>query len=392
MADDHEHDWLEHDDRLDGTALASCAACDSDASPIPAPHPGRTDAAVAALRALAVPAPAQGRPLPGEDAAVAAFLAARHGAPDEQPGHATEPAAPRNTPFSPDAVTTTATPADSVAADSVAAHLHGREPRSYGRKGRGGRVGRAGRAGGTGRPAPRSLPRRRPARTVLVAALAACALSGIAVLSGVIAMPTPFTAAHRNPAAVDDRASTGAEDAPPSARPRPLGSASDGPADDRPEGERYGKGPGARTLPPSVTAPPSGRGTPRADESSQARPGGGDDRGEETASPYRGDPGGDLEQAVGLCRDYLTRGKWREQADEDTVRALEHQAGGPSGVRAYCTRLVQDHDHVSDDGPGGDGDDGSDDAEEDDDDEDDQEGSDEDETGVSEDEDAAGSR
>ncbi|KAB7852843.1 hypothetical protein [Streptomyces mobaraensis] len=370
MADDHEHDWLRHDDRLDGTALASCAACGSCAScasHTPAPDPEQADSALAALRALAAPAPAPDRPLPGEDAAVAAFLAARREASPEGAHGEGESASPRHPAVRSDAVTAPAPDDDGMARETGHPHPAGKPGRRWARAGRAGGDGTRGNGagpGGTGtgprgriadrggRRETRSLPRRRPARAVLVAALAACALSGVAVLSGVVTVPTPFTAAHRGPAAVDDRAGTVGGGGPHTARPRPQGSASDGPADGRAEGGRDGKDAGGHLLPSPHGPSPSGRGTPRPGERPTAGPGTGADRGEGTASPYQGDADGDLEQAVGLCRDYLTRGKWREQADEDAVHALERRAGGPVGVRAYCTRLVHDHDRIAGDGNG----------------------------------------
>ncbi|MGI5339640.1 hypothetical protein ACQEVS_20735 [Streptomyces sp. CA-181903] len=361
MADDHEHDWLRHDDRLDGTALASCAACDSCAScasRTPPLDPEQADAALAALRALAAPDPESGGPLPGEDAAVAAFLAARRAEPAER---------------ALDEAALTPSPPVVIGSGPGADEGETREPR--GGWTRAGRTGRDGaRGGGTGprgrstdragRHGTRSLPHRRPARAVLAAALAACALSGIAVLSGIVAVPTPFTAAGHGPAAVGDRAGTVGGDGPHTARPSPSRSASPGPADGRAEGGRDGKGADGHLLPPPAGPSPSGHGTPRPGERSSAGPGAGGD--EETASPYRGDADGDTEQAVGLCRDYLTRGKWREQADEDAVHALERRAGGPSGVRAYCTRLVHDHDQVAGEGDGSAGGDGGDGENEDD--------------------------
>ncbi|MER5786206.1 hypothetical protein ABT104_31500, partial [Streptomyces mobaraensis] len=196
MADDHEHDWLRHDDRLDGTALASCAACDSCAScasHTPAPDPEQTDAVLAALRALAAPAPAPDRPLPGEDAAVAAFLAARRDASPEGADAEGESASPRHTAVRSDAVTAPA-PDDGTARETGHPHPAGKPGRRWPRAGRAGGDGTRGTGTGTstgtgpggtgtgprvriadrgGRRATRSLPRRRPPRADLAAALAA---------------------------------------------------------------------------------------------------------------------------------------------------------------------------------------------------------------------------
>ncbi|WP_171164165.1 hypothetical protein [Streptomyces sp. I05A-00742] len=374
MADDHEHDWLDHDDRLDGTALASCAACAPETGAARpgtgrGPDPRRVDAVLAVLHGLAAPSPAPDRPLPGEDAALAAFRAARTaGSRAGERASAGEELKAADVVPSPSAGPPGEVPQGSVVDGPAAAGTA--EERVPGRPGTPGggdvRGGPGGKDGRRGRSGPRSLPRR-PVRAALVAALAACALSGVAVASGVVVLPAPFDGAGHEPAAVGDRAGTVSGSGPGANGPSPFGGPSGRPRDGRTGDGRTGDGPGAHPSPPATTGPgtPPGAGKSRPGGGPSASSGAGDDSGEETASPYHGESDGDLVWAVGMCRDYLAQGKWREQADEDAVRTLERHAGGPSGVRALCTRLVRDHEHGGGGGDGGESDEDEDESGED---------------------------
>ncbi|KNB51605.1 hypothetical protein [Streptomyces caatingaensis] len=278
--------------------------------------------ALALLHALAAPA-APGASLPGEEAALSAFRAARAAtaaagtararAAGAAPGGERAPA-PRRKPAGPHAV--------ERADDRPSSALAHRE---------------------TGPVRPRQRSRRgRPARAALVLALAGCAVSGVAVAAGVVGLPGPFRAGAGTPARSGEEVPVvdhgrDARTVRPDAVPGPSYPSRTPEEDVRPlpppvphPGGRHGTDPTATPGSPSPSAAPDERpGTGREDD-----------------PPARDDGHrGRRHWAARLCHDYLLEGKWREKADDDSVRTLEHEAGGPSGVRDYCERLLRD-DHA----------------------------------------------
>ncbi|MGW1197279.1 hypothetical protein ACWD4B_15800 [Streptomyces sp. NPDC002536] len=289
MADDRRYDWLDDDavERLlHGEALAGTLAGDT------ADDRARADAARldAALGALRVPAPADDTPLPGEEAALAAFRTAR--------------AAERD-------MAVAAAPAGS-AAPVV-------------------RIGRtAARAA-----AARSLLRR-PARSALALALAGCALGGVAVAAGTGVLPAPFGRGGREPAPATSVVADSDTETRAPATGEPRTGPSRGTAD---------SGHGRSTAPPAPGSAAPGDGA-------SATPGGGPGTASPTPAPPQQDQGhgkddgrkgddGHPAVIAKLCRDYqdATRRNSGKGVDNDTLSALERAAGG-AAVRAYCDHVL----------------------------------------------------
>ncbi|MBH1935908.1 hypothetical protein I5Q34_16800 [Streptomyces sp. AV19] len=278
MADDHG--------RAHGPAPCGHRAADGPARPRTREDPPPALApAAAALRALAAPLPEPGTPLPGEEAALSAFRAAR-----------------------------AATPLD-------------------------------GKGDEAGTVPPRRAGLRRPARAALVLVFAGCAASGVAVASGVVGLPAPFRtearapAAGEEPVAVSGRPGVTPGDPSPYRAPRrddaPLPPPSAHP------GGRRGAGPGRGTATPAA---PAG-GSPSASAAPDVPPG----TREDEDRPSHDEVRGHRRWAARLCRDYLLKGKWREKADEGAVRTLEREAGGPAAVHDYCEHLLRDEEDRDDD-------------------------------------------
>ncbi|WP_438292107.1 hypothetical protein [Streptomyces sp. HUAS TT7] len=174
-------------------------------------------------------------------------------------------------------------------------------------------------------PAPR---RRRfaPVRLGLAAALACCALGGVAVAAGTGVLPGPF--------AFDEQDPTPASTVSAEVTPGPVATS---PSHSLPPGsptpDRHGPSTGAGTPGDSShSASPDGSaagGSGDGDKKGGAQPGGsgGDNDG--------GDSGLWLAKTADDCRDYRS-GK----LDPDKRRSLESAAHGPAAVKAFCDLLL----------------------------------------------------
>ncbi|MEV4434760.1 hypothetical protein [Streptomyces sp. NPDC049585] len=298
MADDHRYEqgWLDDDavERLlRGEPLSGTAPADARAT---------ADQLTAALRALTQPAGpagtaarAAGAPLPGEEAALAAFREARAARSAAESG------------------------VDLAARATVA-------------------------SGAARRRTPFAVVRAfldRPTKA-LALALAGCAVGGVAVAAGAGVLPGPFGRSDGEPAPA---ASVTVADG---GGPRTTAPATPGPSHGATPGPRPGHGPEAsgtpghgtgRTGGPSIEPGPDG---PSPSRRGDGKPGKG---GEDTDEGTTGDVTGSARATVAkLCRDFLADGKRTGRGkgvDEDGVRALERSAGGGTGaVRAYCERLL----------------------------------------------------
>lgn len=272
MADDHRYDWLD-DDAVERLLRGERVAGDTP--------PAGAEELSAALLSLTAHEPSPGSPLPGEEAALAAFRQARAQAP-----------APR-------------------------ARF-------------GARAGAFGERAG----AARSFLRL-PVRTALALTLAGCAVGGVAVAAGTGVLPGPFGRAGREPAPASSVAA--AEDsgtetvAPGTAGPdaTPSGGAT---GSARPSGR-----PDAHTTPGSGHGSPGGRASepgtgPSATPRHDGTTGNGhdDDNGTVTGNVW-----------AKLCRDYLAADRQGGTVNKDDERTLERTAGGgPSVVREFCERLL----------------------------------------------------
>ncbi|GAA3048722.1 hypothetical protein FHS39_000720 [Streptomyces olivoverticillatus] len=277
MADDHRYDWLD-DDAVERLLRGERVADDTP--------PAGAEELSAALLSLTAHEPSPGSPLPGEEAALAAFRQARAQAP-----------APR-------------------------ARF-------------GARAGAFGERAG----AARSFLRL-PVRTALALTLAGCAVGGVAVAAGTGVLPGPFGRAGREPAPASSVAA--AEDsgtetvAPGTAGPdaTPSGGAT---GSARPSGR-----PDAHTTPGSGHGSPSGKASePGTGPSATPR-----HDGDGTTGNGHDGHDGDNGTATGtvwakLCRDYLATSRQGGTVNEDDERTLERTAGGgPSVVREFCERLL----------------------------------------------------
>ncbi|MFG3284938.1 hypothetical protein [Streptomyces sp. NPDC048111] len=198
------------------------------------------------------------------------------------------------------------------------------------------RVGRAARLS--------EAPRRRrfaPVRLGLAAALACCALGGVAVAAGTGVLPGPFT--------FDDRDPAPASSVSAAVTPDPVATSP------------------SRTLPPGTPEPdravPSS-GAPVPDDPQRSASPGGPATGS-TAGPGRkdgtpqpGDPGDDRDGAKGgqwLARTTQDCRAYRAGSlDADKRRSLESAAHGPGAVKAFCDLLL-DSGSGGKGGAGGDG-------------------------------------
>ncbi|MFI2075048.1 hypothetical protein [Streptomyces triculaminicus] len=258
----------------------------------------------AALRSLAAPSVAAGAPLPGEEAAVAAFRAAR--------ASAAAPVAPaavrRARPFS-----------------ALRSFLD------------------------------------RPLKTVLALTLAGCAVGGVAVAAGTGVLPSPFGRAAKSPGS--DRSVAAAEGSGTAT----VGPGTTAPGATPSPGRTGGKHSGAGSEPsasgtPGKGAPsrPGGRETGPGRSPSATPPGG--DAGKDDGNKDDGQSGQTGQTwAARLCREFLTNGKRSGSGsglDEEGVRTLERSAGGAAAIRAYCERLLSviDGDEADDGSSGGSGD------------------------------------
>ncbi|MFF4184634.1 hypothetical protein ACFYZ9_15700 [Streptomyces sp. NPDC001691] len=175
----------------------------------------------------------------------------------------------------------------------------------------------------------REAPRRRrfaPVRLGLAAALACCALGGVAVAAGTGVLPGPF--------AFDEQDPTPASSVSAEVTPGPVTAS---PSHSLP--------PGSPT--PGRHSPSTGTGTP-GDPSHPASPdgsaaGGSGDPGRKDGAPSGGS--GDDNDGAGKgqwlaktaedCRDYRSG-----RLDQDKRRSLESAAHGPGAVKAFCDVLL----------------------------------------------------
>ncbi|MBT2367758.1 hypothetical protein J7E88_21215 [Streptomyces sp. ISL-10] len=180
---------------------------------------------------------------------------------------------------------------------------------------------------GVTRPAVpvRGLRFGRPMRFGIAAAVAACALGGVAVAAGTGVLPTPFSGdEHPLPASSVSAAET----------PGPMTSSSPG-------ADGASTPPGAATPP----VPPSAGGDPSASASGQdgtATPGGSGAGDGGLATPGAGDVERNAElrrKAVESCRDYRNG-----TIAPERKKSLEEQANGAERVQRFCDRLLDGED------------------------------------------------
>ncbi|MFJ8312661.1 MULTISPECIES: hypothetical protein [unclassified Streptomyces] len=202
-----------------------------------------------------------------------------------------------------------------------------------------------------GRVAPVPEPPRRrrfaPVRLGLAAAVACCALGGVAVAAGTGVLPGPF--------ASDDQDPTPAATVSAAMTPDPVATS-----------PSHSQGPGSPTpghhQPSSGTAT-SGSGSPDATPGGPASDGSGDAG--KKGGPDQGGTGGDqgdgpaqwLAKAADDCRDYRSG-----RLDQERRRSLESAAHGSAGVKGFCDLLLDGKGGKSggSDGGSGDGGDGGD--------------------------------
>ncbi|WP_267243036.1 hypothetical protein [Streptomyces sp. PR69] len=264
--------------------------------------------------------------LPGEAAALAAFRKARAEAAD---------------------------PSAHLAPTSAAPGASG-VPGRFGRGGRGPvRIGRGARAGQPSRP-PFSGPDRprhgsvfgRPVRLAVAAAVAGCALGGVAVATGAGVLPTPFHGGDPRPPAASS---------PAVSSPQPLGTESPSSA-----GGTDGPSPNplVPTAPPGLPTSTGGTGrSPDAEDDGTGGGAGGEPDSGTTAVPDASEGRKDGEgfdewrrKSLAACKDYR-----RDALAPDARRRLESEAKGPEQVKRFCDRLLNGHADGEGDG-GGDGD------------------------------------
>ncbi|CAM5431201.1 hypothetical protein [Streptomyces abikoensis] len=290
------------EDRAGVAVSLDASAPDGDAVPAEA------ERLAAVLREL-VPAPAaEGVPLPGEEAALAAFREAKA------------------------AVAATASVAASAAAEpSVRLDAPAAPEPSV-------------RLGALAAPRRRLFSRRQPLKAALAMAFAGCAIGGVAVAAGAGVLPAPFGRAGGAPAAAPSVSAFGDEpagDVSPDGR-RPSGAS--------PSRGRDGGPSGSGTPDGSASSPGAGRSRGPGDRneapgSPSASPRPGKDKDGDKGDTGSGNgikPG--TAWAVRMCRDYLDAQQHRGNAvDEDDVRTLERAAGIGSAVdlRAFCERMVK---------------------------------------------------
>lgn len=330
MADDHRYDWLE--DWLDDDAverlLSDPAGAEGTADaptpptlgagptlekgertaapPAPSATPPEAAALLAALRSLTPPPAAPDAPLPGEEAALAAFRAARA---------VTE--VPASTAERPTRVDDTVVPIASA---------------------RRRRLGR----------------RWRPVEVGVAMAIAGCALGGVAVAAGTGVLPAPFKRSGGEPAAgasvsaLENGGAGTTEPGAPGAMPsygapresgRPSASATPGAEATAGHGGGRDAGPGE-----SPFESPRGHDGGRDDREGGGRDDDGADRKDDGKSKETDkDPAkGATTLAARLCRDYLAAQQRRGGGvDENDIRTLERSAGaGASAIRKYCEKLL----------------------------------------------------
>lgn len=181
----------------------------------------------------------------------------------------------------------------------------------------------------------------RPVRFGIAAAVAGCALGGVAVAAGTGMLPTPFSNDDPLPASSISAAAT----------PGPL--LSDSPTGGRPDSPS--QTPGGISTPPVSPSPSGGTGQ-HQDQANGGKPDGdgkqqgdaGEKSGDRNAEWYR--------KTVDACRDYRTG-----RIASERKRRLETAAKGPERVQRFCDRVLSgDITSAPDSSGGDDGDDGDD--------------------------------
>ncbi|MFG2183031.1 hypothetical protein ACGFLS_30530 [Streptomyces abikoensis] len=212
---------------------------------------------------------------------------------------------------------------------------------------------------------------RRPARTALALALAGCAVGGVAVAAGTGVLPGPFGRSDKEPspsasvtlADETDVATVGPGTPAPGTTPSPGASAR---PTGRPDPSRT---PGAKESGPASGSSAS----PFHGDEDDAR-GEKGDKGDKSDKPGKGggsnDPGtldgakAGRVWAAKICREFLANGKRNgngggngngKGVDEDEARTLERFAGGSSAVRTYCERVLASDGQGGQGGKGGSG-------------------------------------
>ncbi|MEW1751048.1 hypothetical protein ACIQU1_12040 [Streptomyces angustmyceticus] len=180
--------------------------------------------------------------------------------------------------------------------------------------------------GHTARTADRTERTRlgRPIRRGLAVALAACAIGGVAVAAGTGVLPDPFRGGDPAPAS-----SVSADETPGPFRTGEPGAQTDGTTAQTPDAT-----PGGRDTAPPDEKPSPGS-SPGAGTTPGSTPGGG--TGRDHSTPGGGTlpgQGGQKNFLLALCQNYES-GK-RDAMDRDTLRRLERKAGGPEKVHVFC--------------------------------------------------------
>ncbi|WP_367135238.1 MULTISPECIES: hypothetical protein [Streptomyces] len=295
-----------------GSSVGDGSVAGSGASPDGAPVPAEADRLVAALRELVPPPAAEGVPLPGEEAALAAFREARAVAAAEATSAAPEPSVRLGA------------PAASAPAPS---------------------------------PARRFFPRWQPVKAALAMALAGCAIGGVAVAAGAGVLPAPFGRASGQPAAAPSVSAFGDDPAAgvsPDGRRVPGASPSRG-RDGSPSRSGTPDGSGSSAPGTGRSRGPGDKNEPGDSPSASPRPGKSKDGDKDDNGRDDGAKPGTA-WAVRMCHDYLDAQQHRgKTVDEDDVRTLERSAGiaGAVDLRAFCERLVKTDDAAKGPGSGG---------------------------------------
>ncbi|MFE1767666.1 hypothetical protein ACFW81_26030 [Streptomyces angustmyceticus] len=181
----------------------------------------------------------------------------------------------------------------------------------------------------------------RPIRRGLAVALAACAIGGVAVAAGTGVLPDPFRGGDPAPAS-----SVSADETPGPFRTGEPGAQTDGTTAQTPDatpGGRDTASPGEKPTPGS---------SPGAGTTPGSTPGGG--TGRDHSTPGGGTlpgQGGQKNLLLALCRNYES-GK-RDAMDRDTLRRLESKAGGPDKVHVFCRAYLARYQNLGGSGGGG---------------------------------------
>ncbi|WP_051765072.1 hypothetical protein [Streptomyces sp. NRRL F-5135] len=204
-----------------------------------------------------------------------------------------------------------------------------------------------GRRARTGREASvRPAPSDRPVRRGLAAAVAGCALGGMAVMAGAGALPSLVSG--EQPPLPGNSVSTKASPGPYVSESSGLGAESPAPPDGTP-GRSAGPSPDASSASP---ASPDGNG----DDGRDARDGANGNEAIGPAGPHSdwsgspSDPtsGQWYSQTVRACRAYVSGA-----IDAERERALESAADGPAGAARFCDKLLDGADGHTLRGEGG---------------------------------------